>query len=123
MPSLLIEVHHLRTGHTVGVQLSCRVGATDPTTRYLRRGLITELPHSWGAWLSRWVKRPGVLHSTLPIIADEITRVKLSRVRYPTAKARGLNLSSTAKRQSVAALPLWLHHVTYQGVLTTRPCS
>src|SRR5262245_36237791 len=44
-------------------------------------------------------------------------------VRYSRLKRGSLCLSSTAVRHSVAAVPLWLHRLTHQGVLTRRPCS
>ena len=44
-------------------------------------------------------------------------------VRYPSPTGRSLCLSSTATPYSVAAVRLWLHHSTLQGVPTRRPCS
>src|SRR5437762_875681 len=42
-------------------------------------------------------------------------------VRYPTLEARGLRLGSTAIRQILKGVLLWLQHSTHQGVLTTHP--
>ena len=43
-------------------------------------------------------------------------------VRYPIAKARGLDLDSTATQHTVSGVPLWLHDPIHQGVLTRSLC-
>src|SRR6266849_1300922 len=48
--------------------------------------------------------------------------VWMQNVNDPRLKHGGLCPGSTATRHSAAAVPLWLHRPTHEGVSTTHPC-
>jgi len=54
--------------------------------------------------------------------AQDILPLLVTGVNNPQAFARGLCLSSTAIRHTVAGVQLWLHRLTHQGTLTRCPC-